>query len=207
MKNLLLIQPTSVVRKIYPNAIWNLSRQEKTIYLTFDDGPIPGITEWVLDELNKFKAKATFFCVGSNILKNQTVFERIKQEGHVVANHTMFHTKGFNCRIADYLKEVEDCETLTQTKLFRPPYGRLKRGQYKTLLQKEYKLIMWDVISYDYEKINPKKCAKNVIANTKNGSIVLFHDSIKAEGNLKYSLPIVLKKFSEKGYGFKSIAC
>ena len=182
-----------------------MSREEKTIYLTFDDGPIPDLTEWVLDQLNHFNIKATFFCVGANILKNYTIFERIKNEGHAVGNHTMFHTKGFKNTVGDYIREVEDCKKLVETNLFRPPYGQLKRGQYKALMERGYKIILWDVISYDFEKISEKNCADNVMKNAKNGSIVLFHDNVKAENNMKYALPLFLEEFINKGYSFKTL--
>ena len=156
LKNLLLIQPRSFLKLIYPKAVWKINTSEKIIYLTFDDGPISGLTEWVLDELKKYDAKATFFCVGANILKNPTIFKRIIREGHRVANHTMFHPKGFKTKNLDYLKEVNQCKELVKNDLFRPPYGQLKRSQYKALLDKGFKIIFWDVISYDYEKINEK---------------------------------------------------
>ncbi|PBQ34889.1 polysaccharide deacetylase family protein [Sphingobacteriaceae bacterium] len=182
-----------------------MDRAEKTVYLTFDDGPIPHLTEWVLDELAKFGVKATFFCVGANILKNPEVFERVKSEGHVVANHTMFHTKGFKNTVGDYVREVEECKKLVSSNLFRPPYGQLKRGQYKALMERGYRIILWDVISYDFEKISRDECAKNVLNNAKNGSIVLFHDNIKAEENMKYALPLFLQTFLEKGFLFKTL--
>lgn len=205
MENPLLIQPNSILRKIYPRAIWNYEREHKTIYLTFDDGPIPELTEWILAELAKYNAKATFFCVGANILKNNQIFEKVKTAGHTVANHTMQHIKGFNTKLEDYINEVEECSQLVKNKLFRPPYGQIKRTQYKALINKGYNIIMWDVISYDYEKIEPKHCALKVLRNTQAGSIVLFHDNVKAEKNMKYSLPIVLRYFSEKGYSFNAI--
>ena len=205
MKNLILIQPKSVLKKIYPKATWNFNRTEKNIYLTFDDGPIPGVTEWILDELKKYNAKATFFCIGTNILKNEKIFDRIKQEEHEVANHTMFHSKGLGCGVTEYLKEVNDCEKYLGNQIFRPPYGQMKLGQYKAILNAGYKIIMWDVITYDYEKITPEKCLANVINNTKNGSVVLFHDNEKAERNVKYALPLVLDHFSKEGFSFKAI--
>ena len=205
MKNLLLIQPKSFLKKLYPKAVWKINTIEKVIYLTFDDGPIPELTEWVLDELNKYCAKATFFCVGANILKNPTVFNRIKIEGHQVANHTMLHSKGFKKTVKEYTSEVDECKELIQNNLFRPPYGQLKRSQYKALINNKYKIIFWDVISYDYEKITSEQCAKNVISHAKNGSIVLFHDNIKAEKNLKYALPLFLKHFAHLQYQFKAI--
>lgn len=201
----MLIQPKSFLRLIYPKAVWKINTTEKIIYLTFDDGPIPGLTEWVLDELKRFNAKATFFCVGSNIHKNPAIFERIKAEGHGVANHTMFHPKGFKTETINYINEVEECGKIVKNDLFRPPYGQLKRTQYKALLDKGFKIIFWDVISYDYEKISEKACLNNVITNTKPGSIVLFHDNYKAEKNLRYSLPLYLKHFAHLHYQFNVI--
>lgn len=205
MRNLLLIQPKGVLQKLYPKALWKVNTNNKEIYLTFDDGPIPGLTEWVLDTLKQYDAKATFFCVGSNILKNNTIFEKIKHEGHTVANHTMFHTKGFSTTVADYMSEVVQCKELVKNNLFRPPYGKLKRSQYKALQKNNYKVVFWDVISYDYEKITPEQCLNNVVKNTKEGSIVLFHDNIKAEENLKFALPNFLSHFKNLNYTFKSL--
>ncbi|MCC6370051.1 MAG: polysaccharide deacetylase family protein [Bacteroidia bacterium] len=205
MKNLLLIQPTSFLKGVYPKAIWHFERTDKVIYLTFDDGPIPGLTEWILEELKRFNAKATFFCVGANILKHNTIFEQVKRAGHTVANHTMHHVKGFQMDVADYLLESEECRKLVNNNLFRPPYGQLKPNQYKAMVEQGYKVVFWDVISYDYEKISPKSCVVKVIKNCKPGSVVLFHDNLKAEKNVKYSLPLVLKYYSEKGYRFEAI--
>ena len=123
----------------------------------------------------------------------------------MVANHSMNHIKGYRYNVSDYLKEAEDCRKLTGNNLFRPPYGQLKRSQYKALTDKNYKIILWDVISYDYENIPAEKCSNNVIKNAKNGSIVLFHDNLKAEKNLKYALPIFMKQFSDLGYQFKTL--
>lgn len=194
-----------MIKKFYSKAIWNFNRAEKNIYLTFDDGPVPHLTEWVLDELKKYNAKATFFCVGDNIIKHRSIFDRIISEGHQVANHTQNHIKGFNCELEDYLKNVDACETLTKTKIFRAPYGQLRKKQYRSLLFLNYKIVFWDVISYDYEKISKEDCYRNVYKHIKNGSIVLFHDNIKAEQNVKYALSETLKDFSEKGYSFKAI--
>jgi len=194
------------MKKFYSKALWRVKTPEKIIYLTFDDGPIPGLTEWVLDELKKFNAKATFFCVGDNIVKNTAIFNRIVSEGHQIGNHTQNHIKGFHSNLEDYLSNTSSCEQLTNAKLFRPPYGQLRKSQYKALLKASFKIVFWDVISYDYEKITPKQCLKNVLRHTKNGSIVLFHDNLKAEANMKYALSNTLNHFSEKGYSFKSIS-
>lgn len=205
LKNLLLIQPKAFLRRIYPKAIWKIKTDEKVIYLTFDDGPVPHLTEWVLDELKKYNAKATFFCVGANAIKNKSIFDRLKEEGHTTANHTMFHSKGFKHTVKDYLDEVESCKQLHNNMYFRPPYGQLKRSQYKALKEKGYKIVFWDVISYDYEKITGEHCLKNVINNTKKGSIVLFHDNVKAENNLRYTLPLFLKHFANLQFTFKAL--
>lgn len=205
MNRIFLIQPSKLIKKFYSKAIWNFNRAEKNIYLTFDDGPVPHLTEWILDELKKYNAKATFFCVGDNIIKHRSIFDRILLEGHQVANHTQNHIKGFNCELEDYLKNVDACETLTKTKIFRAPYGQLRKKQYRSLLFLNYKIVFWDVISYDYEKISKEDCYRNVYKHIKNGSIVLFHDNIKAEQNVKYALSETLKDFSEKGYSFKAI--
>lgn len=196
------IQPKKSLRIIYPKAIWDLEDSGKKVFLTFDDGPVTGITEWVLDELKKYQIKASFFCVGENILKYPEVFSRILQEEHTVGNHSFNHVKGFKTKAADYLKNIDECEKLTRSKLFRPPYGQLKPGQYKKLLVSGYKIVMWDVISYDYAKITPKVCLKKVTDNVKNGSIVLFHDNPKAEKNLKYALPKTIEHFLKLDYSF-----
>jgi peptidoglycan/xylan/chitin deacetylase (PgdA/CDA1 family) len=205
MKHLVLIQPNSLLRKFYSRATWHLERSDNSMYLTFDDGPVTGLTEWVLDELKHYGAKATFFCVGANIRKNPDIFDRIQNEGHVAANHTMYHSKGFRSSVSSYLNEVEECGKLVNNKLFRPPYGQLKPAQYRALVDKGYQIILWDVISYDFEKISEKKCAANVLRNSKNGSIVLFHDNVKAEKNVRYALPLFLRHFSERGYQFRSL--
>lgn len=205
MKNLILIQPNTVLRRVYPRAVWNMGREEKVIYLTFDDGPVLGLTEWVLDLLKAYQVRATFFCVGANILRNGAVFDRIRQEGHVAANHTMHHIKGFRHNVADYVREAEECRRLVDSPLFRPPYGQLKRSQYKALIERGYKIVMWDVISYDFEKISEQRCLENVLRNTRNGSVVLFHDNVKAERNMRYALPRFLETFLEKGYSFRTL--
>lgn len=205
MNRIFLIQPNKLLKKFYSRAIWNFNRSEKNIFLTFDDGPIPNLTEWILDELKKYNAKATFFCVGENIIKHPHVFKRIIDEGHQVGNHTQNHIKGFNHDLEDYLKNVDACETLTKTKLFRAPYGRLRKKQYRSLLFLNYKIVFWDVISYDYEKISKEDCYNIVSKRIKNGSIVLFHDNMKAERNVKYALSKTLSDYTSKGYTFKRI--
>ncbi len=201
----MLIQPKKWMKKFFSKAVWEVKTSGKDLYLTFDDGPIPGLTEWILDELKRFDAKATFFCVGENIEKNKIIFERIIKDGHQVANHTHNHIKGFHSSLLEYIRNTESCEEFTKSKLFRPPYGQLRKSQYRALLRKDYKIIFWDVISYDYENITPEQCLRNVLRHSKAGSIVLFHDNLKAEHNVKYALTQTLQHFSEKGFKFRSI--
>jgi peptidoglycan/xylan/chitin deacetylase (PgdA/CDA1 family) len=193
------------MKRVYSRAIWNFGRSKKEIYLTFDDGPIPDLTEWVLDELKKFQVPATFFCVGQNIRRHPHIFARVQNEGHRVGNHTMNHVKGFKTPVTEYLKEVDDCRELVQNDLFRPPYGQMRRSQYKGLLRKGFRIVMWDVISYDYEPIKPAVCLRNVVSHTRSGSIVLFHDNLKAAENLKYTLPLFLSHFLQRGFTFRTL--
>lgn len=205
MLSKLTLQPQKALRLLYPKAVWKVKTTSPVIHLTFDDGPIPGLTEWVLDTLKHYNIKATFFCVGDNIEKNKSIFNRIIAEGHTIGNHTYNHIKGFKTKTIDYLANTEKCELLTNSKLFRPPYGQLKKSQYRKLLEKGYNIIMWDVISYDYEKIKPELCLKNVIKNVKNGSIILFHDNVKAEEKIKYALPKTIEHFLKLNYKFAAL--
>jgi peptidoglycan-N-acetylglucosamine deacetylase len=204
-RNYLLFQPNYLVKQLYRGALWKVKSEGKEIYLTFDDGPVPGLTEWVLDELKRYGAKATFFCVGDNIRKYPDVFRRIIDEGHTAANHTMHHLKGFKSNVRTYLKEADECRELVGNDLFRPPYGQLTRLQYKALKRKGYRVVFWDVISYDYENIHPRQCLNTTLRNTRSGSIVLFHDNVKAEKNLRYTLPLFLKHFANLRFEFKAL--
>lgn len=205
MLSKLLLQPQKALKLLYPKAVWSVNTADQTLYLTFDDGPIPGLTEWVLDTLKHYNIKATFFCVGDNIDKNKNIFNRILLEGHTAGNHTYNHIKGFQTKTNEYLTNTEKCELLTNSKIFRPPYGQLRKSQYKALLASGYKIVMWDVISYDYEKIKPETCLKNVIRNVKNGSIILFHDNVKAEEKIKYALPATIEHFLKLNYKFAAL--
>lgn len=216
------IKTPSLIQKIFKNYVWSFSDSknlEKTIFLTFDDGPTPEITEWTLNELKKYNAKATFFCIGKNVVNHPSIFQKIIDEGHSLGNHTHNHLNGWKNSNTTYLKNIEEAEEtfqkLNNTKLkiqnlkllFRPPYGKIKPSQAKKILNKGYKIIMWDVLSADFDqKISEKECLNNIIKNTEKGSIIVFHDSKKAEKNLKYALPKVLEYFTEKGYEFKCIA-
>jgi peptidoglycan-N-acetylglucosamine deacetylase len=196
------------VSKLFTGSIWEMPATPKALYLTFDDGPHPLITPFVLDELDKYDAKATFFCIGENVARHPGVFKRILGQGHAVGNHTHNHLDGWKTGNVKYLQNVQKARNHIDSGLFRPPYGRITRKQRKLLTQQEesFKVIMWNVLSGDFDvTITPEKCLDNVLKNTKNGSVIVFHDSEKAYERLRYALPAVLKYFSEKGYRFEKI--
>ncbi len=194
-----------MLRLLYPNLTWSISTEEKSIYLTFDDGPVPGPTEFVLDQLKAHHAKATFFCIGNNVTRNQSIYQAILKGGHAIGNHTFSHLRGWSTQNETYLKDVSECQrVLNGTKLFRPPYGRIKRSQLRQL--SSYQVIMWDVLSFDYARsVSPARCLSGVLNATRKGSIVVFHDSVKAEKNMSYVLPRYLEHFSSQGFAFKSL--
>lgn len=212
------------VRSLFPNYLWKVDTTSKVLYLTFDDGPTADITDWVLDTLDEFNAKATFFCIGSNIEKHPDIFQRILKNKHTVGNHTYSHLKGWQTATKVYVADIQFTDSIIKfqiqnatnkstdltkqsyTSLFRPPYGKFKTKQSKVLLEQGYKVVMWDVLSYDWDSnLSKKKCYKNVVLSASDGSIIVFHDSLKAAKNMKYTLPKVLKYFSEKGYDFKAL--
>ncbi|MEY5069130.1 MAG: hypothetical protein RLZ47_992 [Bacteroidota bacterium] len=204
-----LVKTPFWLKWLYPNLIWNRSRQEKVIYLTFDDGPIPIVTPFVLKTLKKFKAKASFFCIGDNIRKHPEVFQQIIDDGHAVGNHTFHHLNGWTSSNKSYLKDIAQCDALINSNLFRPPYGRIKRSQISEIKRQfpKMQLIMWDILSHDYlPRLKPEVCFENVIKQTTNGSIVVFHDSLKAQERLEYVLPKALDYWTKKGYQFKVLA-
>ena len=226
-----IVSTPKLFRKFYPTLIWQIDTDEKCLYLTFDDGPHETATPFVLDTLKQFDAKATFFCIGKNVYQNRAVFERILAEGHAVGNHTQNHANGWDTNNYYYIKDVQIAGELIQSNLFRPPYGRIKRSQIKLLQEVDqdltsnsdydekeegftenkesksaFNIIMWSVLSGDFDKnISKEKCLKNVLRNTKKGSIIVFHDSAKAFDRLEYALPKTLEHFSKQGYQFKSI--
>ena len=197
---LYFIKTPRILKQLFAKYTWSFFTNKKEIYLTFDDGPIPQVTEFVLDQLHNFNAKATFFCIGDNIRKHPAVFSRIVNEGHSVGNHTFNHLNGWKSSNTVYIENTSKCESLLpdqKTKLFRPPYGKIKRKQAKQLLASDYKIIMWDVLSADFNSsITKEKCLQNVLENAQNGSIIVFHDSIKASDKLYYALP----KREERGH-------
>ncbi len=236
--NSFLIKYPRVLKWLYPKRLSRLA-SKKTLYLSFDDGPIPQVTPWVLTELKKYQAKATFFCIGENIKKHPEVFKKILAEGHQIGNHTHNHLNGWKTSNQEYIentflaekaineeknegrkKRIKNRETrnekqetrslkpeaLNFTPLFRPPFGKIKNSQANTLVKKGFTIVMWDVISWDFsKKISKEECFKKVVNNTKEGSIIVFHDSLKAEKNLKYTLPKILEHYTKQGFRFKAL--
>lgn len=197
---------------MYPTLVWRQSTQNNELFLTFDDGPVPGPTDFVLNTLDQFKIKATFFCIGENIGKHPEIFKRILAAGHTVGNHTFNHLNGWKTSTGHYVSNIEKCKTEIMkhsveryVKLFRPPYGRITRTQIEAL--KDYKVIMWDVLSVDYNKnIRPQTCLSNTTRAIRPGSIIVFHDSYKAEKNMSYALPRLIEYGMQNGFVFKAIS-
>lgn len=204
------------LKAIYPKLIWQMPIQEKVIYLSFDDGPHEKATPFVLDTLACYNAKASFFCIGKNVLELPAIYERILNEGHSVGNHTQHHSNGWKVSDEAYFSEIDQAATLIQSNLFRPPYGKIKRSQICKLMsttnaqtnfeQSAYTIIMWSVLSGDFDTtINAAACTNNVLKNACPGSIVVFHDSTKAWDRMSVALPAVLEHFSGLGYRFEAI--
>lgn len=204
-----IIKTPSLVKLFFNNWVWSFSSKEKTLYLTFDDGPTPEVTNWTLNTLKEHNAKATFFCIGKNITKYPEIYEKIKTNNHAVGNHTNNHLNGYKTTTTEYLKNISISEKNAgeKTNLFRPPYGKIKLSQAEQIRKKGYKIIMWDVLSADFDTtITAEECLRNVIKNVKNGSIIVFHDSVKAEEKLKFVLPKILEFYKAKGYTFNAIS-
>lgn len=196
-------RPPFLYRMYFPEAIWRLPQKEKCVYLTFDDGPIPQMTPWVLEILRQFNVPATFFCVGDNIARNPGLFDSIRAAGHQVGNHTMSHVQGLHMNTHDYLRNIEKAHDLIQSPLFRPPHGFMRPSQFAALKDK-YTTVMWDVVTRDYSRnLNGMQVLDNVRHYTRNGSIIVFHDSIKAQKNLVYALPRAIEWLLENGYAIQ----
>ncbi|HLP38625.1 polysaccharide deacetylase family protein [Lacibacter sp.] len=197
------------LRMLFPSDLtWSFPANEKVLYLTFDDGPTPVATEFVLDELKKYNAKATFFCIGNNVQQHPALYQRLFAEGHRVGNHTHDHLNGFHTTDELWLNNIKEAAKWIDSDLFRPPYGKIRSFPAKVLKESNppFKIIMWSVLSADFDtSISPQKCLENVTKNTKPGSIIVFHDSEKAFPNLRFALPEVLKLFSGEGYRFEVI--
>jgi peptidoglycan-N-acetylglucosamine deacetylase len=205
--NFYWIKTHSIIKRIFSNFVWDLPNNEKKVYLTFDDGPTPVITNWVLLELEKYNAKATFFCIGKNIVQNREIYKKIIDFGHSIGNHTFNHENGWKINCENYISSIENTTFKdNRSKLFRPPYGKIKFSQARKLRKLGYKIIMWDILSADFDfTITKEKCLNNTISNIESGSIIVFHDSEKAFKNLQYTLPKTLCFLKENGYSCESL--
>ena len=220
---MLIEQPSKFLRWLYPRALWRMDSGRRTVFLTFDDGPIPEVTPWVLDKLDQFDVKATFFMVGDNVRKHPDIFRMVVERGHGIGNHTMHHIKFFDRNSLRYMDDVREADKVMidnlpekehfslsssgkQSRLFRPPHGFLNHYQYEKLKWAGYKIVMWDLVTRDYSyKLRPPQVLSNVLRYTRNGSIITFHDSLRSwkGGNLQYALSHALWFFKEEGYQFK----
>lgn len=197
-----------LLKKLYPGCTWHINTNEKIIYLTFDDGPHPVATPFVLETLRTFDAKASFFCIGKNVVQYPEIYKRIIEEGHIIGNHTFNHFNGWKVTDAAYFANIAEAAKHIDSGFFRPPYGKISAFQVRNLKAAplNYKIIMWDVLSADFDtKITPEQCSYNVTRHAGNGSIVVFHDSEKAFPRLKLALPECLAYFTGKGFRFASI--
>jgi len=196
----------AIVKPLFKDLVFNIKTDQMVLYLTFDDGPHPTITPWVIKQLAKYNAKCTFFCVGDNIRKYPDAFNLLIENGHYIGNHTYNHLNGWKTINTAYIDNISKCQTLTRSNLFRPPYGKITKSQADCIKHK-YKIIIWDVLSADFDiKVTPEKCLRNVVDNVEKGSIIVFHDSEKAEPRLKETLPQVLQHLTNLGYKFESLS-
>jgi peptidoglycan-N-acetylglucosamine deacetylase len=208
------IKTPKIIKWLFHNQHWSVQNTERKIYLTFDDGPTPQVTEWTLDILKKENIKATFFCIGKNIENHPDIFQKVIDDGHAIGNHTFNHRNGWKTKTKEYLENIEQCESTIQnngskkqnTKLFRPPYGKVTLKQSVKLRKAGYRIIMWDILTADFDTtVSPENCLENAIQKVEPGSIIVFHDSLKAKTNLEYALPKAIKFLKEKGFVFDSI--
>lgn len=196
-------QPPQFIRRLYPRACWRMDSSEKAVYLTFDDGPIPEVTPWVLDVLDKYGIKATFFMVGDNVRKHPDEYKMVVERGHRIGNHTYNHLKGFEERTARYIANIDKADCYLTTDLFRPPHGLIRMRQYRALCER-YRIVMWDLVTRDYNpKLNGRQILRKVRKYTRNGSIITFHDSRRSVDNLYYALPRAIEWLQSEGYEFK----
>lgn len=226
LKSMFVHKTNFLMRALYPNFVWRIPTEKKEIFLTFDDGPIPEITEFVLEELAKYQAKATFFCIGANVEKYPHIFQKVINQQHSIGNHTFNHLRGWEVTDDDYFDNFSKCEetitvqrlivdehnlnedyqtSKTEHQFFRPPFGRIKRSQAKGIV-KTHKIVMWDVLTGDYDQsLTKERVLAKSLQHSEKGSIVLFHDSIKASKNMMFTLPTFLEHFSTHGYVFKAL--
>ncbi len=200
-----IVRPPEIITRFMPRVTWGFYGEHKKVFLSFDDGPTPDVTPWVLNCLKQYNAKATFFCLGRNVDHNPEIYRQILNEGHSVGNHTYSHLKGYGTRNQQYFDDIELAGNLIESELFRPPYGRILGSQISEIL-KNYRIIMWDVLSYDYNRrVSGDVIVRNVTNNVRSGSIIVFHDSAKARKNLYHALPKVLEFLNIEGYEMLAI--
>lgn len=207
-RDLYLVKTPGWLKSLYHGCDWDIKGEAKTLYLTFDDGPNPVSTRFILDQLKAHHAKATFFCIGDNVRQHPELYKSMLDEGHATANHTMHHINGWNSDDETYIKDISDAAQFIENKMFRPPYGRIKRSQIKKLKQEipGSRVIMWNILAGDWEQhLTPEKCLKQVLRKTKDNDIIVLHDSDKAWPRVQYVLPELLKHYTEKGYKFEVI--
>lgn len=198
-------QPPLLYRMLFPETVWRIPMKHKAVFLTFDDGPIPEVTPWVLDLLDKYDIKATFFCVGDNVRKHPETFAEVVRRGHSVGNHTMHHLQGAKVTTKRYIADIMEAESYIHTPLFRPPHG-LIRWKQAAAIKDNMRIIMYDLVTRDYNrKLSGEQVLGNVKRYVRNGSIVVFHDSLKSEQNLRYALPRAIEWLKENGYVFLPI--
>lgn len=200
---MLIERPPLLYRLLFPEAIWRFKKRgRKVVYLTFDDGPIPEVTPWILDTLDRYRIKATFFMVGENVCRNPGLFEEIKKRGHSWGNHTMHHIQGMKVRSVNYLRDLNAAHTVIQSSLFRPPHGIIRWAQAK-VIKNHYNIVMYDLVTRDYSrKLSPDQVFENVRRYARNGSIIVFHDSLKARKNIMATLPRAIEWLQSEGYEF-----
>lgn len=203
---MLIEQPPLLYRLLFPEASWRIKRRgRKVVFLTFDDGPIPEITPWVLDLLDRYGIKATFFLVGDNVRRHPELLDEIKRRGHSYGNHTMHHLQGFKVTSKRYLRDITEADALIGSPLYRPPHGIMRWSQ-SAIIKNHYNIVMYDLVTRDYsKKLKPWQVLENVKTYARNGSIIVFHDSLKAEKNMKYALPLAIEWLQEQGYEFEPL--
>lgn len=204
---MLIEQPPLLYRLLFPEAIWRIKHpRRKVVYLTFDDGPIPEVTPWVLDQLDELGVKATFFLVGDNVRRNPELLEEIKRRGHSWGNHSMHHLQGMKVCSQRYMRDVTEADQLIDSILFRPPHGLLRWSQ-AAALKTHYNIVMYDLVTRDYsKKLTPEKVLENVKRFARNGSIIVFHDSLKAERNMRWAMPRAVRWLQAQGYEFRAMS-
>lgn len=200
------------LKKLYPHCLWDMEAKERVLYLTFDDGPHPTITPYVLEQLKKYNAKATFFCIGDNVVKYPGVYQRLLDEGHAAGNHTQHHINGWKTGDEEYLEDVDKAAGHIRSELFRPPYGRISRSQIRKLRAKAapnnapYSIVMWNILAGDWvQELQPEHCYTRISQKISPGDIIVFHDSEKAWERMSYCLPLLLENYSRKGFRFEVI--